>query len=53
MMDHLEFFSPGLTKYKDANGKFHDLKIREEFVKKMENERKRIRLMKNITLGKH
>ena len=51
IMDHLEFHSVGLTKFKDQHGQLHDMPIRADFVKKMMNERKRIRGLKNITLG--
>ena len=51
LMDHLEFHSVGLTKFTDENGKPHDRQIRPDFVKKLMNERKRLRLLKNITLG--
>ena len=30
----------GLTEYVDADGKVHDLKIKEDFYKRLENDRK-------------
>ena len=43
----------GLTEYVDANGVVQDLPIKEEFYKRLENERKDLRLEYKIDLGKN